>query len=148
MYNISKLRKWDYHRGYLQLLNQLDVSNTHGTYRTYVISYEKFRRQYNKLTSTIFVMRDKDKVIASGSIFIEKKFTHNLGSVGHIEDIVVDKAYKKEGLGRQILDKLINYAKKNGCCEVVSNCTEKNIRFYKKCRFIREETKMVYKIKD
>nr|QBK89078.1 MAG: acetyltransferase (GNAT) family protein [Mimivirus LCMiAC02] len=145
MYNISKLRKWDYTRGYLQLLNQLDEPNNN---RTHVISYEKFRRQYNKLTSNIFVMRDKNKVIASGSIFIEKKFTHNLGSVGHIEDIVVDKNYRKEGLGKQILDKLINYAKGNGCYEVVSNCTEKNIRFYKKCRFIRKETKMVYKIKD
>ncbi len=141
MYNISKLIKWDYYRGYLQLLEQLTITLSKD------ISYEKFCEQYDKLTSNIYVIRDKNKIIATGTIFIENKFIHNLGCVGHIEDIVVDRAYRKKGIGKEIINALVNYAKKCGCYKVILNCAEKNIGFYKKCDFVKKEVEMVYKIK-
>lgn len=141
MYNISKLKKEDYYQEYLQLLEQLTITFASD------ISYEKFCEQYDKLTSNIYVIRDKNKVIVTGTIFIEKKFIHNLGCVGHIEDIVVDREYRKKGISTKIINTLVNYAKECGCYKVILNCAEKNVEFYKKCKFVRKEVEMVYRIK-
>ena len=140
MYNIRKLEKSDYYCGYLQLLEQLTVTNTCN------ISYDEFCRQYDELSSNIYVIVDKNKVIATGTIFIEKKFIHNLGCVGHIEDIVVDIAYRKKGFGKKIINALVSHAKKCGCYKVILNCAEKNIGFYEECRFVRKEVEMVYRV--
>ena len=44
----------------------------------------------------IFVIEDINNrsIAASGTIFIEHKFIHKNGKVGHIEDIVVRKQYR------------------------------------------------------
>ena len=80
-------------------------------------------------------MKIMNKVTACGSIFIEKKFIHNLGSVGHIEDIVVNKNHRKKGLGKMIINKLTEYAKEQKCYKVILDCAEENVKFYEKCGY-------------
>jgi len=103
MYRITRLCEEDYYCGYLQLLEQLT------TVESNKISYKDFCTRLNEINSIIFVIKTINKIIACGSIFIEKKFIHHLGYVGHIEDIVVDKDYRKKGLGRMIINKLTEY---------------------------------------
>lgn len=53
-------------------------------------------------TSTnVFVFEDTNKgvVIGAGTLLVENKFIHACGRVGHVEDIVVDKAYRGYKLG-------------------------------------------------
>jgi glucosamine-phosphate N-acetyltransferase len=40
---------------------------------------------------TIVVEDAEGSLVACGSIFVELKFTHECGKVGHIEDIVVSR---------------------------------------------------------
>jgi glucosamine-phosphate N-acetyltransferase len=135
LYHIDKLDKSDYYRGFLQLLEQLTTVDSDN------ISYEDFCNQCDNINSIIFVVRNltKNQIIASGSIYIEKKFIHKLGSTGHIEDIVVNKEYRGKGFGKAIVTKLSEYAKKVGCYKVILNCSEKNIPFYEKCSFKAKE---------
>ena len=37
------------------------------------------------------------------------------------------------GIGKNIVDYLINYAKEKGCYKAVLNCSNDNITFYEKC---------------
>lgn len=128
--NIELLEKEDYHRGFLNLLGQLSIINPNK------ITFEDFCSYLEMIDSHIIVIRNKDKqVIATASILIEKKFIHNLSSVGHIEDVVVDKEYRGFKLGKLMIDYLVNYAKEKGCYKVILGCSKENLEFYKKCGF-------------
>lgn len=73
---------------------------------------------------------------------IEKKFYRNCANVGHIEDIVVSDDIRSEGLGKEIVKKLIEEAQKLGCYKVTLSCSEKTAEFYRKCGFNNEEKSM------
>ena len=60
---------------------------------------------------------------------------HGLSKVGHIEDIVISDSYRKQGLGKQMIDHLVHIAKLSGCYKVILNCAMHNVDFYKKCGF-------------
>lgn len=137
-YCIDKLSKDDYYYGYLELLEQMTVVGTSD------ITYDKFCEQFDAINSEIYIIRNinKNKIIASGSILIEKKFIHKLSSVGHIEDIVIDTDFRRMGLGKYLLGHLSNIAKERGCYKVILDCSDKNIKFYEKCGFVIKEFEM------
>lgn len=74
---------------------------------------------------------------------IEKKIIHHKGKVGHIEDIVISNEYRNQGLGKMLIEFLINRAKEEKCYKIILNCQEQNIPFYAKCNFIKKEYQMV-----
>jgi len=127
---IRKLEANDYHRGYLNLLKQLTFVSDHG------ISYEEFKEHLeNKVNSEIYVIIDGNDLIGSGTLLIEKKFVHNLKSVGHIEDLVIDDRYRNRGFGKILVDHLILQSKMNNCYKIILDCNLDKIEFYKKCDF-------------
>ncbi len=138
LYQVSRLDKSDYNRGFLNLLEQLTTVGASS------ISFEQFCEQFDKMFTDMYVIRNisADKVVAAGSLFIERKFIHNLSSVGHIEDIVVDKDYRGLGLGKEIVDHLVEVAEKKGCYKVILNCSKRNVGFYKKCNFKEKGVEM------
>lgn len=138
LYHVSKLEKNDYKRGFLNLLEQLTTVNPE------LITFEEFCKCYDEMNTCTYVIRSisADSVVATGSLLLEKKFIHNLGSVGHIEDIVVDKKYSGMGLGKEIVKHLVKMAKEKGCYKIILNCGENNIKFYEKCGFTQKEIGM------
>ena len=50
---------------------------------------------------------------------VERKFIHECGSVGHVEDIVTDGAVRGKGLGRAIVGAVVDAAKQQGCYKVI-----------------------------
>ena len=121
----------DYYKGFLQLLEQLTTVDSAN------ISYDEFVNQYNKIKSLIYVICDTNTncIIGTGSIFIENKFIHKLGSVGHIEDVVIDSRYRSKGLGTMIIKKLVNVAKENNCYKIILDCDIKNTSYYEHIGF-------------
>ncbi len=90
----------------------------------------------------ILVIEDQQKIISCGTILIETKILHNLGKVGHIEDIITHKSYRGQGLGKKIINSLVSYAQSCGCYKVILDCNNDNIPFYEKCGFIKKENQM------
>ena len=82
------------------------------------------------------------RVIGTGSIVIERKFTRDLGLCGHIEDIVVSPNYRGKNLGRRMIEVLNAIAEVNQCYKVILDCAQSNIEFYKKCGFAEKEKQM------
>ena len=66
-------------------------------------------------------------------MFLERKFIHGCGLVGHIEDIVTDTNVRGKGLGKLIINHLVEIARKNGAYKVLLSSLEKNVPFYEKC---------------
>ena len=71
-------------------------------------------------------MQEK-RVIGTGSLVIERKFTRELGICGHIEDIVVSEAYRGKNLGRRLIDVLKALAQTNQCYKVILDCAPKDV---------------------
>lgn len=90
----------------------------------------------------IFIAKNNDKIIGSGTILIEPKLIHDLSYVGHIEDIIIDGNYRNKGIGKLIVEKLIKFAKENKCYKVILDCSVTNAKFYEKLGFKLKEQQM------
>jgi ribosomal protein S18 acetylase RimI-like enzyme len=62
-----------------------------------------------------FVATDNDKLIASAFIAIIPNLTLSGRPFGIIENVIVDKEYRGLGLGKAIMEKAIEYGKKQNC---------------------------------
>ncbi|KAF9406930.1 Glucosamine-phosphate N-acetyltransferase-like protein [Podila epigama] len=82
------------------------------------------------------------KIVAAGTVLIERKFIHELGLVGHIEDIAVSADQQGKKLGLRIIETLKAIGQQVGCYKVILDCSEKNVLFYEKCGFERKGVEM------
>ncbi|GJX42620.1 glucosamine 6-phosphate N-acetyltransferase [Tanacetum coccineum] len=57
----------------------------------------------------------RSKIVATGSVFIEKKFVRSCGKAGHIEDVVVDSSARGMQLGKKVIGFLADHARSMGC---------------------------------
>ncbi|KAL8978833.1 MAG: hypothetical protein Q9205_005685 [Flavoplaca limonia] len=69
---------------------------------------------------------------------------HNLGLVGHIEDIAVAKDQQGKKLGLRIIQALDELAEKVGCYKTILDCSETNEGFYVKCGYKRAGLEMAH----
>lgn len=134
---IDTLNVKDYDRGILQLLEQLT------TVESEKISFDAWVRRFGLINSDVYVVRHGEEIVATASLFVTRRLIHNLGSVGHIEDVVVDGKCRGHGVGKMLIDHLVNMAIKKGCYKVTLDCSEKNVPFYEKCGFTVKELQMV-----
>lgn len=68
-----------------------------------------------------------DKIIASGSIVLERKFLRGAGTIGHIEDIAVNKALQGRKLGLRLISALEGVGRGMGCYKIILDCSKDNI---------------------
>ena len=122
---------------YIELLSQLTNSP--------IITDEEFINKVNEISKigTIIVcyIRNTDKIIGSGTIIYEPKIINGGKSVGHIEDIIVDKNYRNKGIAKNILNMLVNLAK-NKCYKIILDCKEELVDFYSKNGFNKNGIQM------
>ncbi len=86
-----------------------------------------------KQSTEIWVMElNQQYLIASGTILYETKFIHGGAVYAHIEDVVVQEAYRGHGYGAILMDWLIEETMKKGCHKVLLDCSEENKGFYEK----------------
>ncbi|KAI9199205.1 glucosamine 6-phosphate acetyltransferase [Polychytrium aggregatum] len=138
---IRPLSRSDYDKGFVETLSQLTtVGNL-----TREVFDERFAKlqKYNEVYFSIAIEDVSiGKVVALGTIFIEDKFIHEAGSVGHIEDIVVNDCARGKNLGRIVIEALKYIGQRRGAYKTLLACSEKNIGFYNKCGMSQKEVVM------
>jgi glucosamine-phosphate N-acetyltransferase len=124
-----KLEESDYHKNYLQLLSQLTQIGH--------ITPEEFSNIFAKIQSQIWVFEDKHakKIVASASILLEQKFIHEGGIVAHLEDVVVDKEYRGNQLGKKLIANILEKAQESGAYKIIADCKPELVSFYSKNGF-------------
>ena len=112
--SIRKLKKSDYYKNYLGLLNQLRPVNDY--------SYEKFEKIYDEIKKNknhiIFVIEENNIIVGTITVILETKFIYEGLKLGHIEDFVVDKDYRKSGYGSKLISHCEEFCKKNKCKKI------------------------------
>ena len=73
------------------------------------------------------------KLVGFGSLHLSRKVRG--GVIGFIEDIAILENYRRKGLGKLLLKKLITKAKEESCYKLVLECKEHNLLFYQKIGF-------------
>ncbi|HSG84077.1 MAG: GNAT family N-acetyltransferase [Nitrosopumilus sp.] len=128
---IRELKKEDLWNGFLISLDSLKEASN--------IDKNKAEMIFEKINSNpdhiIAVAEIDGKIVGSTTLLIESKFIHNGGTVGHIEDVVVNKNYQGQKIGEKIMKFLIEISKKRGCYKTILDCTDDVKPFYEKLGF-------------
>jgi len=70
----------------------------------------------------------KNDVVGYASIMVQTKIRG--GRQGHIEDVVVNKTYRNQGIGTFLIKNLIDYAHQKRCYRIILETNDENKRFY------------------
>ncbi|VAI18973.1 unnamed protein product [Triticum turgidum subsp. durum] len=116
-YRIRPLELGDLSKGFCDLLAQLSPSAP--------LTEDTFRSRFAEL-----------------AVLVERKFIRRCGTVGHVEDVVVDAAARGRGLGEGVVRRLVEHARARGCYKVILNCTPELRGFYAKCGFVEKNVQM------
>jgi len=139
---LRPLEEGDYDKGIMKLLGQLSVEGN--------VSKEMFIARFRERAALpgvyhTMVIEDtsKRRIVASATIFLEKKFLRSCGVVGHVEDVVVDSTYRGFNLGIRIMESLTAIGWAYKCYKIILDCSDKNTSFYEKLGFAVKERQMV-----
>eukprot|EP00698_Gefionella_okellyi_P003217 TRINITY_DN13002_c0_g1_i1.p1 TRINITY_DN13002_c0_g1~~TRINITY_DN13002_c0_g1_i1.p1 ORF type:complete len:159 (+),score=7.02 TRINITY_DN13002_c0_g1_i1:188-664(+) len=131
----------DFRKGFATLLGQL--TTIEGITETrFLVRFHELQAEQGRTFVRVIEDTESGKLVASATLVLEKKFIHNNGIIGHIEDVVVDTSYRGHNLGLRVIQDLIRVGQAAGCYKIILDCSEKNVPFYEKCGFKRKELSM------
>jgi len=82
-------------------------------------------------SSEIWVLEQDGVLLATGTIIYEHKFIFDVCVYAHIEDVCVVKEQRRMGLGKQLINHLLQQVK--NCYKVTLDCSDENVLFYEAC---------------
>ncbi|KAF2017274.1 acyl-CoA N-acyltransferase [Aaosphaeria arxii CBS 175.79] len=141
-YQCRPVQRGDYHKGFLDVLRVLTTVGD--------VTEEQWNDRYEWISKRndeyflLCILDSNSHIVGTGALIVERKFIHNLGMVGHIEDIAVAKDQQGKKLGLRIIQALDFVAEKVGCYKTILDCSEANEGFYVKCGFKRAGLEMAH----
>jgi len=137
---IREIEEGDLKNGFLESLDFLrKASNVDKNKAKEIL--KKIKQNPNHI---IHVAVDDNKIVGSTTLFIEQKFIHDGGLVGHIEDVVIRKDYEGKGIGIKLVASMLERAKEKNCYKTILNCKNSLKPFYEKIGFKQATNQMRY----
>lgn len=125
---IRLMRESDINNSFVECLEQL------GKTQTKLTDMHAIYKSRKKSGIKTFVVEVAGDILATASLIIEPKFRYT-EKCGHIEDVCVHKNYQNIGIGKKLINHLIQYGKKKGCYKLILNCNDKTLPFYEKLNY-------------
>jgi GNAT superfamily N-acetyltransferase len=125
----------------LELYKQLHSPNE---IMTNEIAAKNIWNEIEKYNIKYYTAKDDGKIIGSCYICIIPNLTRGGRSIGFIENVVTDKEYRRRGIGKKIVEKALEYAKKQNCYKVILQSGGKRTdahKFYESIGFDGESKK-------
>ena len=140
METIREIQERDFEKGYMNLINFF-------TRYPEQISFDMFQAAVTKIKqngSTIFVIEEENRIIATITVMIEQKIHNNCKKVAHIEDLVVEEQSRKKGYASALIQKAITFGKEQNCYKIVLQTNANNVGFYEKNGFQQKGIEMTH----
>ena len=137
---IREIEEGDLEKGYLETLDFLRNASDLDKNKAKEI-LKKIKQNPNHI---IHVAIDNKKIVGSTTLFIEQKFIHDGGLVGHIEDVVVRKDCEGKGIGIKLVTSMLERAKEKNCYKTILDCKDNVKQFYERIGFKHESSGMRY----
>jgi len=135
---IRQIQENDLFQGFLESLDSLrKASDLEEDDAKLVL--KKIRSNQNHV---VMVADSDGQIVGSITLLIEPKFIHQGGLVGHIEDVVVRSELQGKGIGEQLVNAALEYAKNHGCYKTILDCDDDVKPFYEKIGFKRNSNAM------
>ncbi|POS74392.1 hypothetical protein DHEL01_v207220 [Diaporthe helianthi] len=138
---IRPLHRSDFKRGYLDCLRVL----------TWVgdLSEEEWNSRFDEMvraagTYYLLAIEHEGRIVGTGSLVVERKFIHDRGLVGHVEEIAIVQELHGRGLGLKMMQALDSIGKNVGCYKNILNCGPQNEPFYVKCGYYNSGIEMAH----
>jgi len=138
-YKVRELRAADLERGFLETLRNL--SDTGGLSPKEARGILRTLKR-NPLHHVFVAVAGDGQVVGATTLFVEHKFIHRGGLVGHIEDVVVRKGHEGKGVGGTLVGAAVLKAKELGCYKCILDCKDELVGFYETLGFRRHEVGM------
>ncbi len=142
---VRPLRSDDYGKGFIEVLAQLTQVGSFSE-KLFHDRFESMRKA-NGVNGIYYVVVVEDttsgKIVGTATLVVEQKFIRQAASAGHIEDVVSDKNVRGKGIGKLLVDSLIDLGKVIGCYKVLLDCSDDNVPFYQRCGMTPKERQMV-----
>lgn len=131
---VRRIKEVDFENGFFETLSNL---TTVGDIRTNEDRRKIINRILGDPNYIIIVAEEQENqtIIGTATLLIEQKFIHNGGKVGHIEDVATRAGYEGIGVGKEIIQRLIEISKDQQCYKIILDCDDKVIGFYEKLGF-------------
>ena len=94
----------------------------------------------------IYVYLLEDKPVALVTLIVEQKLIHSGSRVGHIEDLVVDEAYRGQGIAKRLIEYCLRQSTILDCYKVILDCKSELVDFYKGQNFEQGGAYMLLKL--
>lgn len=111
--------------------------------------YDYYKRHMSDGTFVSWIAVDDDKIIGtSGMSFVEKPpyFSCPSGRIGILSSMFTDKAYRRKGIAKELLSRVVNEAKEYGCGSVQITASDMGVLLYSNFGFVKNGKFMQYKI--
>lgn len=92
---------------------------------------------------------DDDKIIGtSGMSFVEKPpyFGCPSGRIGLLSSMFTDPNYRRQGIAKELLDRVVNEARAYGCGTVQITASDMGVKLYTAYGFVHNDNFMQYKL--
>ncbi len=138
-YKVRELEAADLENGFLEALENLsDVGGLlPGEARVILSSIE--RAQYYHI---LVAVADGGRILGATTLFVEQKFIHRGGLVGHIEDVAVRRGFEGMGVGGSLVNAAVRLAKELGCYKCILDCKADLVGFYQGLGFHKHDVGM------
>jgi len=83
----------------------------------------------------ILVYESGGELIGTATVLKRDNLTHQGSPAGYIENIVVDKDYRRRGIGYQLVEKCVGITRRWNCYKIILTCKPELARFYGKSGF-------------
>lgn len=123
-YQFRSLQREDFDNGYQHLKHVGTMSRAKWVERC------EYLRSRSDTYIVLVITNSENWVVCSGTLVMERKFTHDMCLVGHVEDLLVAEGQSGKNLGGRMLEALDKVAKTLGCYKTMTATTEVNESFH------------------
>lgn len=98
----------------------------------------------NSKAYEIIVLKEKDELVGSVTMYKLDLFTFSFQPTIELFNVAVKSSYRRQNLGRILMNYVIDYAKENGYKTIHFTCleSEKSVHdFYESCGFTKAESR-------
>ncbi len=133
-FSYQKLQKRDI-PAFIELrIEQLQEEGAEAVFNLTPALYAYYDKHIDDGTFVAWLALDDKKIVAtSGMSFIEKPpyYSNPTGKIGILSSMYTLKSYRRKGIAKQLLDKVVNEARLHGCGVVQITASDVGVFLYK-----------------
>ncbi len=115
----------------------------------YTGAVEKFRSHINPSPDYFLWVAERDgRVVGTAMMHLQHKLSYHCGTAAHLEDVVVDRDCRGQGVGEQLVRHAVEAARAKGCYKIMLTCYPKTAGYYERLGFVQHDVGMRLELKE